>query len=483
MSRPPTRDPALGPGQSGELLALGNALVRSLALLLRTGQIHDRRNEALRKPLHDVQEVLAQLHRLDSTWEIRVRNDYLHLCDVRLKVDLDIFGAYHFLLDELKRRRVGTLAIRWGIGKRELLDLLYVFLEAGREEEGADAYEALADRLAAAGLDGVLIEPLEEGELPWEVDAAQSVRRRSVMTFVRALYLSRDVLTAADSRRVVNIRRVKKLVATLVDVMNVDESVLLGLTNIKNFDDYTFNHSVNVCILSIAVGRRLGLPRRQLGELGLAAVFHDLGKVSIPREVIAKAERLGEQDWLQIERHPVEGVRKLVQIKGLNEVTTKLIVSVFRHHNNLDASGYPPMRPGEELPFFSKIIRIADSYDAMTSARSYRRRTLCGVEAVEELWSLSGSVFEPALLKVFVATVGLFPVGSVVQLSSGEVAVVSRNHLDVEDLSRPVVRPVARWDGVSAADAEVDLRRTPEVVITGYYPGTSVASSILDLML
>jgi HD-GYP domain-containing protein (c-di-GMP phosphodiesterase class II) len=466
-----------------ELHVLGRRFVRSFQRLLRTAQLHDRRNEALLRPLHELEETLDALHRFDSSWQVRVRNDYLHLCDERLKVEADIFPSYHLVLDELKRRGVGTLGLRPGLGEDGLLAFVHLFIAAGRLPAEEDAFAHLADRVREAGLHGVLLERLEEATGAGSGGHLRNVRHRSVLAFVKALCLTRDVLTAVDRDHVVNIRRVKRLVSSLVDIMNVDESVLLALTNIKNYDDYTFNHSVNVCVLAIATGRRLGLSRRQLGELGLAAIFHDLGKVNLPRDLVSSDAPLAPQEWTAIERHPVEGVRKLVQIKGVNEITNKLVVSVFRHHNNVDRTGYPPLAPAEEIPYFARIIRVADSFDAMTSARTYRARNLGGIEAMEELWCLAGTLYEPAILKVFVATVGIFPVGSVVQLSNGDVGVVARNHLEAEDLARPVVRAAARWDGQEIDPRDVDLRETPELEIVGYAAGPGAASTVLDLLL
>jgi HD-GYP domain-containing protein (c-di-GMP phosphodiesterase class II) len=478
-------DPAefLAARQGAEFLGIGRAFVRTFHLLVKTAQIHERQNDALARPLADFQEVVRQLNELDGSWELSVRHDYLHLCDVRLRIDLELFAGYHFVLDELVRRGIGTFGIRGNPGREALTELVYHFLGAGRLPAGADACAYLVARLREAGVAGVLLEPLAEEEPVLRGRQERTVRRRSVLTFIKSLYLTRDVLTAVETERVVNIRRVKKLVSTLVDIMDVDESVLLGLTTIKDFDEYTFNHSVNVCILALATGRRLGLSRRQLGELGLAALFHDLGKISLSHGVITKVERLDDDDWLEIERHPVEGVRKLVQIKGINEVTNKLIVSVFRHHNNLDRSGYPPLRPGEEIPYFARIIRVVDSFDAMTSARAYRKRHLSGVEALEELWSHAGRSFEPAILKVFAATVGIYPVGTLVRLSTGETAIVRRNHLEPEDVLRPVVRTVGGADDRPAEAQEIDLREQPGVAIAGYFASADLTAYTLDLLL
>jgi HD-GYP domain-containing protein (c-di-GMP phosphodiesterase class II) len=475
--RAPGADPS-----SGELQALGKRFISVLYKNLKLTQIFDRRNKAIIQPLEELLRVSADLAAFDSGWELKLSKDHLHLSDVRLKIEVELFMSYHHVMDEFKKRGLGSLSFRPTAVAADLLDFLYAFRDAGKIPPADKPFEHLVATLARPEPPPIFVAPLGEDVFSRQ-PTSEDVRQRSITTFFKAVYLTRGVLSAVDSQRVVHIRRAKRLVTSLVDILNIDGSTLLGMTNIKNFDEYTFNHSVNVCVLSLAVGRRLGLKRRQLGELGLSALFHDLGKTSLPQSLLNKTGRLEKVEMEQMMRHPVNGVKQLINIKGLSGVTAKLMISVFRHHNNVDGSGYPPLRKDEDLSLCSRIIRIADSYDAMTSRRIYRRDHRNNVEAIEELWSLAGRHYDPAILKVFIRTVGIFPVGSLVQLNSGEIAIVLKNSSHDEHLLSPLVKTLTTWENRSHTARTIDLSTDTEKRIYGYFQGSEAEALLPTLLL
>jgi HD-GYP domain-containing protein (c-di-GMP phosphodiesterase class II) len=461
---------------------LGQRLLPLLARCLRLTQFHDRGNRAVEKPLQDLLIILDELYRFDNRWDLRIRRDHLLLCDVRLKVDADNLLSYRLLADELKKGGIGAIGIHAPASPGMLLDLLYAIREAGGLGSGEASLRHLREYIGRSGLEAVFLEAPAEEEGADPV-MEEDVRRRSVATFFKAIYLTRGILGSVESQKVVHVRRAKRLVASLVDILSLDEGTLLGLTNIKSFDEYTFNHSVNVCVLSLAVGRRIGLNRSQLGELGLAALFHDLGKTIIAPELLNKTGKLDSAEVDTFQKHPVEGVRQLIRLKGLTKATAKLMISVFRHHSNVDRSGYPPLRQDEEISLYSRIIRIVDSYDAMTSKRIYRRGILNNVEAMEELWNLAGIHFDTVLLKIFISTIGIYPPGSLVQLSTGEIAVVLKNSRGADNLLRPVVKTLTRWDDHPHSPSTVDLGQERNREIFGYFQSSSGETLVPSLLL
>jgi HD-GYP domain-containing protein (c-di-GMP phosphodiesterase class II) len=149
----------------------------------------------------------------------------------------------------------------------------------------------------------------------------------------------------------------------------------------------------------------------------------------------------------------------------------------------VDRSGYPPLRQDEEIPLYSRIIRIVDSYDAMTSKRIYRRGILNNVEAMEELWNLAGIHFDTVLLKIFISAVGIYPPGSLVQLSTGEIAVVLKNSQDSDNLLRPVVKTLTRWDDRPHSPSTVDLAQERNREIYGYFQSSGGETLVPSLLL
>jgi HD-GYP domain-containing protein (c-di-GMP phosphodiesterase class II) len=227
------------------------------------------------------------------------------------------------------------------------------------------------------------------------------------------------------------------------------------LTAIKNFDEYTFAHSVNVCILSVALGARLGLPKKKLSELGYGALFHDVGKVKLPLEIINKPAELTEEEWEKIQKHPVWGVKILLSRRALDRFSLVAMVVAFEHHLKMDLSGYPQLSFKKDLNLYSRIVSIADVYDSMTSGRVYAKTPLTPDEALKQMMNQAGKSFDPVLLKVFINMLGIYPVGSVVLLDTGEVGVVIKSNPD--QLSRPEVAIIADKNGKKEKVEMIDL--------------------------
>ena len=213
-----------------------------------------------------------------------------------------------------------------------------------------------------------------------------------------------------------------------------DRAVYRHLADIKDYDNYTFNHAVNVAILSLLVGIDVGLTMDQLNSLGVAALLHDVGKVVVPADVLNKPGKLSDDDWKLMRSHPVEGARLLLEHADRNGIA---VTVAFEHHARYDLSGYPKIYPERELHFFSRIVGLSDVYDALTSDRSYRG-TIMPDAAARIILSGSGKDFDPLLTKVFVKSTGVFPQGCAVVLSNGEPAIVQEPN--PADPIRPKVR-------------------------------------------
>jgi len=209
------------------------------------------------------------------------------------------------------------------------------------------------------------------------------------------------------------------------------------MTAIKDYDEYTYHHSVNVSILSIALGQRLGLNRKFLTEIGLVALFHDIGKIEIPNEVLNKATNFTEDEWKIMKKHPVWGVKAILKLRGMDTSAVRAAVVAFEHHMNYDLSGYPKVRQYTELDFYSRLVSLADQYDAMTSSRVYSRIPLSPDKALSIMMERSGTQLDPILFKFFINMVGVFPIGTLVMLDTKELGLVYES--DVVFADRPRV--------------------------------------------
>lgn len=206
----------------------------------------------------------------------------------------------------------------------------------------------------------------------------------------------------------------------LVDTIITNENMYVDLSSLRMYDDCTYNHSLGVTVLSIAIGKRLGLARKHLSELALCAILHDIGKMQVPHSIITKPGRLTADEFEQIKEHPLRGSHILKE----NELVTENVRNgVISHHEKFDGTGYPYKLKGKSIPLFGRIITVADVYDALTSNRPYRTPATPG-EAIEYIMGSTNRQFDNGVVRAFLKCISPYPVGSCVNLSNGETAVI-----------------------------------------------------------
>jgi HD-GYP domain-containing protein (c-di-GMP phosphodiesterase class II) len=174
----------------------------------------------------------------------------------------------------------------------------------------------------------------------------------------------------------------------------------------------------------MCLGRRINLSRRTLASLGICALFHDLGKIEIPNEVLHKKNKLNDSELRLIEEHSLNSARLLLKFKASADSKARILVPLFEHHLKYDLSGYPQTDWKKPLTLFGKIISIADKYDTLTSSRSYRKSLLSPDRALGYMLDHAGKDFDPILIKVFINILGVYPVGTLLRLDTDELALV-----------------------------------------------------------
>ncbi len=221
----------------------------------------------------------------------------------------------------------------------------------------------------------------------------------------------------------------REMADAMADSIVRNENALAWLTMLKNRDEYTEMHSINVCILSLLFGRHLGLEVKELRLLGYGALLHDIGKMRVPLELLNKVDRLSDEEMAQIKLHPVHGRTILHEHVAVPEVVLEIAHS---HHERVDGSGYPRGLKGGSISREAMIVSVVDVYDAITSDRVYHTG-ISPHEALNLMYSWAPASFPCELLEEFIKCLGIFPVGSIVELDSGEVGVVMtlnrRHHL------------------------------------------------------
>jgi putative nucleotidyltransferase with HDIG domain len=244
-----------------------------------------------------------------------------------------------------------------------------------------------------------------------------------------------------------------RTVGDLIASIFRNRDAMLSLARLKSFDEYTFHHSLNVAVLALNLGVQLGILDRELQRLGIGALLHDLGKVRLPGGLVQKQGPLDSREYEVVKTHSLHGARILLESGSIPEDCAAVPLG---HHERYDGTGYPRCLTGAGVGKFGLITAIADVYDAMTTDRPYQK-AMASTHALRRLYGWAGTHFHPVYVQKFIQCVGIYPVGTAVHLSSGEVGIVVRQNRD--SLLRPWVRLARSARGVPLRrPADVDLR-------------------------
>lgn len=295
------------------------------------------------------------------------------------------------------------------------------------------------------------------------IDVISEGLRKEAVNCVRKLFtinekVPKDLLMAKK-------RELRDQIESIIDELLTNRNLMVNMIDLKFFDEYTYAHSVNVTVLSLVIGISMGLDRKALGDLGLGAVLHDIGKVFVPKEIVNKPGDLTDAEFKEIKTHPFKGY---IYGKEIYKIPSASYKGILDHHEKWDGTGYPNRSAGNDISIFGRIISIADVFDALTSTRSYRP-AMSPSEATEYIIGNSGIMFDPDIVEVFRKKVAPYPIGSTVNLSNGYVALVIENYEDF--CLRPKVRLVCDQNGQTTEPVELDLHTDNmallKVVITG----------------
>jgi HD-GYP domain-containing protein (c-di-GMP phosphodiesterase class II) len=441
--------------QEEQTYRFGKGLINQFHVLLKTAQIHDPRNVIWDQPIANFIRILDEFFRDEPEVSIVLEKDCLFLNDTKLRIDIGGFVSFMSVIEEMRKRQVGKITLSHGVSGERLKQFIYLFVNTDLRVE--DPYDVLVARLGQAGFNDIHLERLTEKREKKEFEEVlRNSKEIAKKTYYKTISVVSEVMENVKLGQM-NVKKAKRVVQSLVDMILQEETTLLGLTTLRSHDEYTHNHSVNVCILSLSMGQRMGYNKRALSELGMAALFHDIGKAEIPLEVLNKPTDFDEEDWKVMRRHPILGVELLVKMKGLHESALYGAIGAFEHHLNYDLSGYPRLNNHRDLTLLGRIIGIVDCYDALTSSRVYNRTPFSPENALKFMLSKSGKAFDPILLKLFVNCIGFYPVGTLVLLNTREMGVVMANHMNPEHADRPKIKLVTNAQGQEVDGALVDL--------------------------
>ncbi len=355
------------------------------------------------------------------------------------------------LMEQFISRDVGGVIFKPGLTKEEIIRFAYLmnndakfFADRGKVEEAL-----IGEEITHIEIRRVLLVDKKIGT------SIKEGKKKSTEVFVDAVNTVKEMVQSVHLDKAVNMRQANTTVQTLVDNILQNRDAMMGLTSLKMYDEYTFAHSVNVSILSISLGTFLSFEKPQVAALGVAGMMHDIGKMSVPREVINKPDKLTEQEWEMVKRHPIEGALLLADVPAMTKLA---MVASFEHHQQGNVRGYPRMDDTVQQHPFSQIVSIVDAYDAIVAARVYYKVPTPPDQAIRILLKKRGFAFNAVLVKAFINMIGIFPIGTLLKLDTGEIGIVMHQ---TRDLMRPRVLILTKFDGSEKeTGAEVSLLET-----------------------
>jgi putative nucleotidyltransferase with HDIG domain len=269
-------------------------------------------------------------------------------------------------------------------------------------------------------------------------------------TYNDAVGAIRDIFQEIGNGRIPNSRRMLTVVSSLAAAAVREPAALLGLTMIKDYDNYTFQHSVNVGVLAMALSASMGQPPQEVEEAGMAGFLHDVGKTRVNKVILNKPGKLSSEEYLEMKKHPEHGAEIVRSMEG---VPPRVAEAVLGHHIRYDRAGYPEWARTMQFGVTSGIVAVADCYDATTTLRAYQR-PMQPKQAVDKIRDLCGTSLNGEIVDRFLELTGTFPTGSLVRLDSNEIAVVFTP--SSQESGAAVVKVI--MDGAGRALAEPDLR-------------------------
>jgi putative nucleotidyltransferase with HDIG domain len=430
---------------------LADELLRRFAASLRSAQLYSAGHPIIGRNLEALSAAFQMLHGLQPVVTIGLVGDEVIVDDMPM-AKADALGPF---VRRLQQAGVERITVDRGVTVDEITTFLRAITTIdARDGDAAASFPALAHIRVGR----VTVGQRVEGSL---TDMATIKRLYS-----DAVSVAGDVWDSAQTEGHPDATAARSMIDGLAQAVAQNRTALLALTTLKNYDNYTFTHMVNVSILTMGQARGLGIDGSLLREFGLAALMHDIGKVRTPLDILNKPEKLTDEEFVIMKRHVVDGAEIL---RMTPDVPALAPVVAFEHHLRVDGSGYPSGVTRAALNIGTMLCSIADVYDAMRSQRHYQQAFPTD-RILAVLKRNDGTQFDQHLVRRFVQLIGIYPAGNLVRLNTGEVAVVVNVY--APDPYRPHVRVLIDRDGkridlpyeINLWDPSDDLQRPSSIV-------------------
>lgn len=388
--------------------AVAQRLASIFSGIIRSTTLYPPGNPALTRPLNDLHAMLCDYLRNSPSMRIGISDEILF-------VEEHLFVTAPPPVEDLAHlfasRKIDAVIIMQGVEADELFQLAKLF--ADKTLSTAD----IVTRLEESKTNHLLVIANDDTEERLLHEAGQA--------YQMALDSIRTAFTDIEEHRIPSSERLLAATRQFSEIAVQDPLVVACLGMIKDYDNYTFNHSVNVGVIAMALTAHLKLDRQNIEEAGVAGFLHDIGKTMVSKAIINKPGKLSSVEFDQIKKHPEDGVKIIEQMAGMS---AKVADAVLGHHLRYNRKGYPEWAQNSELSNLSQVIAIADCFDACTTLRVYQQPMPPAV-AINLMKGLAGEYLNPELVNSFATMMGKYPPGTVVRLDTNEIALVWKGNI------------------------------------------------------
>jgi len=390
-----------------KLQTLGRIFIGSLYMLIRNVKLYKPENDIFAKPLEQLKDCINTIVAMDESLSLQGAGESFYLNNMLVKIDINSLDNVRYLMLEFERRNVGGFNLSQPITIPELQCFIFIFSKESSENVGERGVSGRKLQALKLRRFEKIQEILKDQDISKNLDRAVDRKRYALTVYARSIYYMRKYLAGLRGEGPkISLGKAGRFIQDLVDVCYGHRTQFLGLTTLKSDDEYLCFHSVNVVLLSIVFGSELGLGKAQLRDLGMTGMFHDIGKIDVDDEIIEKRGKLAPDEMKEMRKTPIYSVKKILRARSLNALTVQRIITAFEHKTDFgtpvkDLKGNVSfIVPRSDLGVYSKIIAIADCYDALTSRRPFREAYSSDI-ALTLMWTELKHKFDPVYLRVF----------------------------------------------------------------------------------
>jgi len=361
------------------VLKHGRPLITNFAILIKLTSMYQSINEAVINTATRVLKELSPLLGEDGELALKLTEESFFIENIRIKATMADLDNFSSLIRDMGAKNIGAVTFKAPLQVDDLIVLAYAIRGGSEVSEIQSELESRMTKGISIG-GPVFAKKEQSGDM-------KDIRVTSRRAYARAISSYMDAVNSIRTGKKPNVKKAKRAIQSLIDCLLKDEGYVLGLTTLRNSAQYASQHPVNVAIYSIALGQRLGLTKFTLALIGMAALFHDIGKLEIPSAILNKTGEFSKAEMELIKMHPVEGIKHILKTRGINEVSIVSMITCLEHHLGPDGNGYPELK-GKKTPLlYSRLIRIADEFDSAVSGRVYGRTALAPAKALQEMYS------------------------------------------------------------------------------------------------